>query len=372
MHTSLIKLFLFFLFFLSSAYSGGAINQPLDRNDIKDTIVVHDMVLHGKIIKIGAERLSFRLQYSEGVSHFSYKDIKSITTKYNYHISYNRMDIEGKIVAIEDNKYLKVIEENGNQRTINISSIDNFVMSVVDDDSLKNRVRNKFPYTKGNISAGLKLEHGTTEKRTVDLQLNIKHKQAEHEVSLFLDYEYETRETETTPKYDYTDELVAILTYKNHFKTNQFYYGTLMADYDRPSHINHRYVPSVGYGYRFKFDKSAWLEPSLGLGYVTTTYTNNDYPDKDFLATAFVLKGKYRADNLIFLDTVIVDGFVMYYPSLEDPSADWLTRANLNFTVPLFEFVSVKLALGYVDDSNPDPTVGNNKQTTKLLFGINF
>ena len=104
MHTSLIKLFLFFLFFLSSAYSGGAINQPLDRNDIKDTIVVHDMVLHGKIIKIGAERLSFRLQYSEGVSHFSYKDIKSITTKYNYHISYNRMDIEGKIVAIEDNK----------------------------------------------------------------------------------------------------------------------------------------------------------------------------------------------------------------------------------------------------------------------------
>ena len=26
-------------------------------------------------------------------------------------------------------------------------------------------------------------------------------------LNLYVDYEYETRETETTPKYDYTDEL---------------------------------------------------------------------------------------------------------------------------------------------------------------------
>ncbi len=372
MHTHIIRFFIFYFLFFGFIYAGGSIDKVSNTEEIKDTIVVHDMVLHGKIVKIGSQKLSFRLQYSEGLSHFSYKDISSINTKYNYHISYNRMDIIGKIVAIEDNKYLKILEQNGHLRTIKITNVDNFVMSVIDDDSFENRVRNKFPYTKGSVSVGFNLEKGTTQKRTVDIQLDLKHKQAEHEFSFFLDYEYETRETETTPRYDYTDEFVTVLTYKNHFRTNQFWYGTFMADYDRPSHIDNRYVPSAGYGYRFEFNKSAWLEPSAGIGYVKTKYTNNDYTDKNFLTAAFVLKGKYRIDGLSLINTLITDGFIMYYPSLEDPSADWLTRSNLNFTVPLFEFLSVKLALSYVDDSNPDPTVGNNKQTAKLLFGLDF
>ena len=372
MFIDLLKYFLISILVTVSIKAGGNIKHS-DSNEItKDIIVVHNMTLYGKIVKIGSEKLSFRLQYSDGLSNFSYKDISSIKTKYNYHISYNRMDIVGKIVAIEDNQYLKVIEENGNLRTIKITNIDNFVMSVIDDDSFENIVRNKFPYTKGSINLGFNLEQGTTTKRSIDIGLNIKHKQAEHELSLLLDYEYETRETETTPKYDYTDELVGILTYKNHFRTNQFIYGTFMADYDRPSHIDNRYVPSVGYGYKFQFDKSAWIEPSIGLGYVKTSYTDDKYKDRNFLAAAIVLKGKYKIDNIFLINTLITDGYIMSYPSLENAREDWLTRANINFTVPLFEFFSVKLALDYVNDSNPDPTVGNNKQTTKLLFGLDF
>jgi hypothetical protein len=47
-------------------------------------------------------------------------------------------------------------------------------------------------------------------------------------------------------------------------------------------------------------------------------------------------------------------------------------RGNLNFTVPLFDFFSIKLAFDFINDSNPDPNVGNNKTTTKLLFGVDF
>ena len=53
-------------------------------------------------------------------------------------------------------------------------------------------------------------------------------------------------------------------------------------------------------------------------------------------------------------------------------NADWISRANLNFTVPLLDFFSVKLQFGWINDSNPDPDVGNNKQTAKLLFGVDF
>ena len=126
-----IFLLLFFTLFL---YSGGTIEKASEEEEIKDTIVVHGMVLHGRVMNLGSEKLSFKLLYSEGLNHIAYKDIESISTKYNYHISFKRMDIEGRVVGIEDNTYLKVMEGE-NMRTIKIADIDNFVMAVSDDPS---------------------------------------------------------------------------------------------------------------------------------------------------------------------------------------------------------------------------------------------
>jgi hypothetical protein len=329
------------------------------------------MVLYGKIVKIGPERLSFKILYSEGVSNFSYRDIDSIETKYNYHLSFNRMDIEGRVVGIEDKQYLKIVTSNDTLRTVKIADIDNFVMSVNDDNSFENKVRNKFPYTKGNINLGLNLETGSTTKRNLELVLNLEHKQAEHEIKLYLDYEFETRETATQPLYDYEDELVSILTYKNNFQNNKFYYASLAADYDRPRLVDKRYVPSVGYGQRFEYSKSIWIEPSLGLAYATTKYTET-YADKNFFAGALSLNGKLRVDDIAIIKTFIIDGFLMYYPSLEDLKEDWIFRSNINFKIPLNEFMSVSLATSFVNDSNPADDVGNNKTTTKVLFGLDF
>ena len=374
MHFSLIKYFLFFIFFTFHISAGGFINgeQASEKEEIKDTIVVHGMVLHGKITKIGPERLSFQLLYSKGQSHFAYKDIDSIKTKYNYHISYHRMDIEGKIVGIEDKEYLKVVSKGDKHRTVKIADIDNFVMSVRDDDSIENRIRNKFPYTKGNINIGFELEQGSSQKNQTDILLNIQHKQAEHEVLLYVDYEFDTTKTGDNPEVQNKDELVGILTYKNHFSNNEFYFASLAADYDRPRFVKNRFIPAVGYGYRFKFDKSIWLEPAIGLGYATTKYTDDLYSDNNFIVAALKLSGKYRIDDVMLINTLIVDGFIMYYPSLENHDEDWISRSNLNFTVPLFDFFSVKLKVQYINDSNPDPSVGKNKTTTNLLFGLDF
>ena len=374
MFFNFIKYFLFFIFFTLQLSASGYINgeKVSQEEEIKDTIVVHGMVLDGKIMNMGHEKLSFKLRYSEGMSHFAYKDIDSISTKYNYHISFNRIDVVGRVVAIEEGKYIKVVDDNNEQRTVKIADIDNFVMSVIDDNSFENRVRNRFPYTKGNINVGFRLEEGSTIKNSVNVLLNAKHKQGQHEIGLYVNYEYETRETETTPKYDYTDELVGILAYKNHFKNNLFWYTSLLADYDRPRFVKNRYAPAVGLGYKFDFSKSVWLEPTLGLGYVKTTYTEDTYEENKFAAAALGLNWKYRMDDVRFINTFILDGFVFYYPSMKNPDEEWIMRSNINFTIPLFDFLSVKLAVNYINDTNPDPRVGNNKTTTNLLFGLNF
>jgi len=245
-------------------------------------------------------------------------------------------------------------------------------MSVVDDDSFENRVRNKLPYLKGNINVGLELENGSSEKNKVDIQFNLQHKQAEHEVQFYLDYAFETTQTEETAEVLNKDELVGILTYKNHYKNDAFYFTALGADYDRPRHIQNRFIPSVGMGHRFKFGKAKYLEPSIGVAYVRTRYTDEEFPDKDFSAASVQLSGKYQIDDVAFINTLIVDGFMVYYPSIGNLNKDWVLRSNVNFTVPLFDFLSVKLAFNLINDSNPNPDVGNNKTTTKLLFGLDF
>ena len=62
----------------------------------------------------------------------------------------------------------------------------------------------------------------------------------------------------------------------------------------------------------------------------------------------------------------------MYYPSLENVGEDWVLRSNLTFAIPLFDFFSVKLAFDLRNDSNPDPSIGNNKTETDILFGFSF
>lgn len=371
MYSRLSKLFLLFILLTFTSYGAVDTRKTAADEEIKDTIVVRGMVLYGQVTKFGPERLSFKLLYSDGVNHIKYEDIESIETEYTYKISFKRIDIQGRVVAIEDNEYIKVIEGE-NHRTIKITDIDNFVMSETDDTSFENRIRNKFPYTKGNINIGFENESGSSNKNNVDLQLNLRHKQAEHEIIFSVDYAFETTETADTPKVESEDELVAHATYRYHFENNEYYYAALMGDYDRPRRIKSRYIPAVGYGYRFRLDKTKWLEPSIGVAYATTKYTTDTYSDKNFAAAALGLQGRYQLDGIAYINSLIVDGQLMYFPRIDDMSADWISRANLNFTVPLFDFFSVKLAFGWINDSNPDPEVGNNKQTTKLLFGVNF
>lgn len=378
MYRTIIKLF--FLFLIGTNMLHASQEDPLkleieraEDAKVKDRIVVHGMVLYGKVIDIGQEKLSFRLLYSTGVSRFSYKDIDAISTQYSYHISFKRMDIVGRIEGIEDNKeYLKVREGN-DLRTIKISDIDNLVISVNDDPSLENIIRNKLPHISGDINFGLERESGSNQKNTTNVLFNLNYKKAEHEVKLYVDYEFETTETATTPKVENKDELVGIVTYRNYFKNNLYWFGSLAADYDRPRQIQNRTIPAAGFGYRYRFKKERWIEPSLGLAYARTRYVDEMlYPEKKYAAAAIGLSGKFQADDFMYLNSIIFDGFLMYYPSLKAPDEDWIFRANAGITIPLFEFFSVKLIYTMTNDSNPDPAVGNNKTTTKLLFGFDF
>jgi hypothetical protein len=364
------------LFFNSLVFAGGDIAKDKDKNEIvMDIIHVHGMVLKGKITNLGPNNLSFRLVNIDGINHIPYKDIDSIHTKYRYNIFYGNEKVSGRVVGIVDEKSLKV-NSKGQIKMVNIADIDHFSMSIEDDDSTENYVRNIVPFTSGNFHIGLELESGANIKNKTNLNANFTRKKGQNEAYFHFDYAYETTETSTTEKAVNKDELS--LTLGNRYSydydnSDHFLFGGLLSEYDRPRNIDYRFVPNAGYGHNLQLGKNGWLKPMIGLAYVWTKYTDEDlYPRSNYTAGAFGLTGQYTFNDVKVIKTLKVDGRYIYYPSLEDPSEEWLSRANLGFTVPLYEFLTMRLNIEWINDSNPDPSIGNNKTQANLMFGVDF
>ena len=58
MHAPLYRYFSLLLAITFFTHAGGNIEQASQEEEIKDTIVVHGMVLHGKVMNLGPEKLS--------------------------------------------------------------------------------------------------------------------------------------------------------------------------------------------------------------------------------------------------------------------------------------------------------------------------
>ncbi|WP_373030983.1 DUF481 domain-containing protein [Sulfurovum sp.] len=361
------------LVFSSFVFAGGNISNDKSKKEVvMDTIEVHGMVLKGKITNIGPHKLSFRLVNIDGINHIAYKDIDAIHTKYRYNISYGDERINGRVVGIVDQESLKV-QSAGTTKVVKITDIDHFAMTIEDDPSVENYVRNKVPYLKGNFSIGLELESGSSVTDEIRVQANLLRKKAQNETYLHFDYEYETKKTPGIPKTETTDELSIMVGNRYFYDRDNFLYGALIGEYDRIRNIDARWVPTAGYGHNFKLGKSSWIKPSIGLAYVWTRYTDNTlYGDSSYTAAALGLTGEYLIEDVYLINKVKIDGRVVYFPSFTDPNEDWLTRANLAFTVPVYEFFTTKLSFDYINDSNPDPSIGNNKTQTNLMFGFEF
>jgi len=50
----------------------------------------------------------------------------------------------------------------------------------------------------------------------------------------------------------------------------------------------------------------------------------------------------------------------------------WLFRGLVDFTVPLFDPIALKLLLTNVNDDNPSSDVGNNKFTATMALSLEF
>jgi hypothetical protein len=136
-------------------------------------------------------------------------------------------------------------------------------------------------------------------------------------------------------------------------------------DRDTPRDIELRVYPAAGVGCRLFQKEQNFIQFPVGFGYVYENF--DDFGTNSYFSFYFGINGRYVWANGISLD---VD--YLYMPSITPFADDWLYRSFVDFTVPLFDPIALKLLLTNVNDDNPSPDVGNNKHTATMALSLEF
>ncbi|WP_456382410.1 DUF481 domain-containing protein [Hydrogenimonas sp.] len=343
-----------------------------------DTIVVKGTVLQGRITELTSKYVEYSLVYGTGTIRIAYKDIEQITTEHEYHIFYLGKETVGRVVGIENHTFL-IIKHGDVKELVKIGNIDRFILSVKENDTIENRLRNMFPYTRGSIDLGMEFETGIKRKKKISLAYNMVRKVTNHRQILDIHYNYETTETEGADKSLDKKELYISGEENYLLDRKRFYFAQLGYDFDQPRGIEYRLYPSIGYGHRFYFGKETWIQLKGGAGYVYESFYPYDplpgekyVGNNDYSALFVGISAKDHLRDLWLIEELILTANVFYMPSLMAPSDDWLSRMTFTVDFPLTSLLSLKLLYRVVNDDNPVPEVGNNKTTTDLLFSIHY
>ncbi|GEM_PF-868029 len=343
-----------------------------------DTIVVRGgTVLQGKITELTDKYVEFSLVYGSGSIRIDYQNIEQITTEHEYHIFYNGKETTGRIVGIKEHAFLIVLH-GGIKEFIKISNIDRLILSVKENDTLENRLRNRFPYTRSSIDIGIETETGVKYNRKITIDYHMTRRKTNHREIFDVHYAYETTTTsrpEGNTKSLDKKELHITGEEDMLIDPKRFWFAQLGYDFDQPRGIRYRLYPAVGYGYRFIFTQDAWIQFKGGGGYVYEAFypyeTNNlaDIIDNNDYSAAYIgISAKDHFYTLWLVGELIVEGKIFYMPSLTDPAHDWLSRMTWTVEVPINSMLSLKWVYRVVNDDNPVPEVGNNKTTTDLYI----
>ena len=228
-------------------------------------------------------------------------------------------------------------------------------------------MRTNYRYWHGSFDLGFAYERGAVEKNKIEIGLNLRRRKKPTRVIFDLRHAYEIQQKKNNPELTTKDELVTFLFGAYDVKGPLFVFARPGYEFDKPRNIIYRWYPAAGIGYRIVEDKQkeTFLQFPVGIGYINEDF--GGIGTNSFVSLYLGLSGVYRIDH-----GIILTGEIYYMPKLSDPKENWLSRGVLDFTVPIFDPIALKLRLTNVNDKNPTPEVGNNKFTASLLVSLVF
>jgi hypothetical protein len=279
-------------------------------------------------------------------------------------IKENGEEIRGSIYGKTDQHLLVGITKELAHK-VAIDEIRSGVPELEFDRSFLVRLRHRYPYWRGSINLFYNFEKSAVDKRNIELGLDANRRKRPTRFLFNFRYAHEIETASGIPEITTKDEYTVSLLAEYDLARDFFIFAFPAAERDIPRGIDRRIYPAAGLGYRFIETATSLLQTQVGIAYVDEEF--NDFDDDAYLGAHLGVEARYT-----FKNDIILNGRVYYYPSIEELIDDWLFRGDLELTVPLYDFVAMKIRLAHVNDNNPSPDVGNNKFTALMGLSLTF
>ncbi len=323
--------------------------------------------LQGRILRLGPNGIEFEPIHAKGKLTIPYDKIDKIATEDAFMVYYGAEDtmVRGHLLGVEEGR-LRIGADPVSARLIPIYEIITGISVEDYDGYFWKRQAIKYRHWSASLALGLRFEEGAVDKNKIEPSLRIERLKRPTRFVLDFRYAFEEQKTASGESFATTkDEFVGFMLGEYDYYDRFFVFGRPAMDWDTPRDIELRLYPAAGVGYRFFQKEQNFIQFPVGLGYVYEDFDGFD--TNDYLSGYVGLGGRYVFGKGIYLD---ID--LLYMPSIAPFADDWLLRGFLDFTVPLFDPIALKLLLANVNDDNPSPDVGNNKFTATMALSLEF
>lgn len=330
-----------------------------------DEVTVRGTTLKGWILDLETDGIHFKTIYGKGEISIRYEEIEHIQTQREFYIYHSDGEtIKGRLVGMEDDSLLVATESETVFRLKN-GVIVRGVPAVAYEESWIERMRSRYPWWKVHLDAGWEFERTAVDTNKIFFGFNAERRKSPTRFLVDLRYGFETQKPASEPKTTSKDEMQSFLRGEYDLDQQWFLFINPGVEWDRPRGIDVRAYPNAGLGYRFVETKMSLFQIGFGPGYVYEEFT--DLGNNDYAALFIGLEARY--DFRSYFVTLLR---LMYMPDIQDIHANWLFRAELEFSIPITQILAMKLRFTNVNDNNPTPDVGDNKFTTNLLLSFGF
>ena len=330
-----------------------------------DRIMVKGQILSVRIIRFDAKGITYRTEFGTGVVTTAYADLEGVSSRAAFRIVYgDDQEAVGSLIGFKDNRLI-IGDSPTTTIHVPVASIQVCVLARDYDESLWTRLKTDYRHWRANLSLGFNYEEGAVQKRKLEFGLSVARRKRPTRFVFDFRYAYEIQKTTDTPEKTTKDEFDTFLLGEYDVSDNFYFFLRPAAERDLPRLIRFRFYPAAGVGYRLIEEERSFLFFPIGIGYVDEDFV--DFGDDSYVSAYFGVEGLYEFNNGMTLS-----GNILYMPDISDPGQNWLFRWLIDFTLPIYDPLALRLRIREENDNNPDLAVGDNKFTTSLALIFRF
>ncbi len=338
--------------------------QPVE-DPPTDRIMVKDQILKVRIIRFDANGITYRSEFGKGVITTTYADLEGVSSRSAFRIVYgDGNEAVGRLLGFEEGR-LMIGDSPTTVIHVPVEGIQVCVLAKDYYGSWWTRMNTDYRHWKADLSLGVNYEQGAVEKRKLEFGLSLTRRKRPTRFVFDFRYAFEIQKTVDNPEETTKDEFDTFLLGEYDIYKKQYLFIRPAAERDLPRLIQLRTYPAAGIGYRVIDEERRRLFFPIGIGYVNEDFVG--FGTDSYASAYFGVEGLYEFSN-----GLVLAGNILYMPDISDPGQNWLFRWRIDFSVPIYDPLALRLRVREENDNNPDPAVGDNKFTTTLALVFRF